>query len=68
VEPAPERPLRELMPLVENLVSVLLARDHKSAELTALLLWMNAHCNSCGRLLTHENQPNRNDPLCDLCA
>ena len=66
--PAPERPLRELMPLVENLVSVLLARDHKSAELTALLLWMNAHCNACGRPLTRENQPNRNDPLCNMCA
>ena len=66
--PAPERPLRDLMLLVENLVSVLLARDHKSAELTALLLWMNAHCNSCGRPLTRENQPNRNDPLCDICA
>jgi hypothetical protein len=68
VTPAPERPLRELMPLVENLVSVLLTREHTSAELTALLLWMNAHCNSCGRPLTRENQPRRNDPLCDACA
>jgi hypothetical protein len=66
--PAPEQPLRELIPLVENLVSVLLARDHKSAELTALLIWMNTHCNICGRLLTRENQPNRNDPLCADCA
>lgn len=66
--PAPEQPLRELILLVENLVSVLLARDHKSAELTALLIWMNTHCNLCGRVLTLENQPNRNDPLCAECA
>jgi hypothetical protein len=64
----PDQPLRELIPLVENLVSVLLARDHKSAELTAVLIWMNTHCNLCGRVLTDENQPNRNDPLCDNCA
>ena len=64
----PDQPLRELVPLVENLVSVLLARDHKSAELTAVLIWMNTHCNLCGRVLTDENQPNRNDPLCDNCA
>ena len=64
----PDRPLRELIPLVENLVSVLLARDHKSAELTALLIWMNTHCNLCGRVLTRENQPNRNDSVCGDCA
>ena len=64
----PDQPLRELVPLVENLVSVLLARDHKSAELTAVLIWMNTHCNLCGRALTRENQPNHNDPLCDDCA
>jgi hypothetical protein len=64
----PEQPLRELMPLVENLISVLVARDYKSAELTGLLIWMHTHCNTCGRLLTRENQPNRNDPLCDTCA
>ena len=66
--PAPEQPLRDLIPLVENLVSVLLARDHKSAELTALLIWMNSHCNACGRRLTLENQPNRNDPFCVDCV
>ena len=32
---APENPLDKLMPLVEDLVSVLIARDYKSAELTA---------------------------------
>jgi hypothetical protein len=66
--PAAEQPLRDLMPLVENLISVLLARDHKSAELTALLIWMNSHCNACGRQLTLENQPNRNDPFCVDCV
>jgi hypothetical protein len=66
--PTPEQPLRELTPLVENLVSVLLAREHKSAELTALLIWMNSHCNACGRLLTAENQPNRKDLYCDTCV
>jgi hypothetical protein len=65
---ASEQPLRELIPLVENLVSVLLAREHKSAELTALLIWMNSHCNACGRLLTAENQPNRKDPYCAECV
>ena len=30
------QPLRELLPLVENLVSVLLTQDYKSAELTTL--------------------------------
>lgn len=65
---APERPLRELMPLVENLISVLIARDYKSAELTALLLWLNSHCNSCGRVLTNANQPNHMIPLCVDCA
>ena len=64
----PEQPLRELLPLVENLVSVLLTRDYKSAELTALLIWMNSHCNICGRLLTAANQPNRHEPVCDTCA
>jgi hypothetical protein len=64
----PEPPLRELIALVENLISVLVARDYKSAELTGLLIWLNTHCNICGRLLTRDNQPNRNDPLCDLCA
>jgi len=64
----PEHPLRELIPLVENLVSVLVTRDYKSAELTALLLWMNSHCNICGRLLTAENQPRRNDPICADCV
>jgi hypothetical protein len=64
----PEQPLRELIPLVENLVSVLLTQDYKSAELTALLIWMNSHCNACGRALTAENQPRRNDPFCDACA
>lgn len=66
--PAPDQPLRELTPLIENLVSVLLAREHKSAELTALLIWMNSHCNACGQPLTAENQPNRNDPYCAQCA
>jgi hypothetical protein len=63
-----ERPLRELMPLVEDLVSVLIARDYKSAELTALLIWMQSHCNSCGRALTNENQPDRAIPLCAACS
>jgi hypothetical protein len=66
--PVPEQPLRELLPLVENLISVLIARDYKSAELTALLIWMNSHCNACGRLLTAENQSKRNDLLCANCA
>ena len=66
--PTPVQPLRELIPLVENLVSVLLTREHKSAELTALLIWMNSHCNACGRPLTATNQPNRNDPYCDTCV
>jgi hypothetical protein len=66
--PSPAQPLRELIPLVENLVSVLIAREHTSAELTALLIWMNSHCNACGRLLTTENQPNRNDPYCATCV
>ena len=35
-----ERPLPTLLPLVEDLISVLIARDYKSAELTALLLWL----------------------------
>ncbi|MFL5804797.1 MAG: hypothetical protein ACJ8CR_24020 [Roseiflexaceae bacterium] len=65
--PTPEQPLRELTLLVENLVSVLLAREHKSAELTALLIWMNSHCNACGRPLTAANQPNRKDPYCAEC-
>jgi hypothetical protein len=65
---APVRPLPELLPLVENLVSVLIARDYKSAELTALLIWLNSHCNSCGRLLTQDNQPDRGVPLCDTCS
>jgi hypothetical protein len=65
---APERPLPALLPLVENLVSVLIARDYKSAELTALLLWLNSHCNVCGRALTNANQPDRTIPLCDDCA
>src|SRR5262245_15601942 len=65
--PAREQPLHELIPLLENLVSVLLAREHKSAELTALLIWMNSHCNACGRPLTAENQPNPKDPYCDTC-
>ena len=65
---APERPLGELMPLLENLVSVLIARDYKSAELTALLIWMNSHCNTCGRELTNENQPDHGVPLCSACA
>ena len=61
------QPLREFIPLVENLVSVLLTQDYKSAELTAVLIWLNSHCNTCGRGLTMENQPNRNEPLCDQC-
>ena len=65
---APERPLPRLLPLVEDLVSVLIARDYKSAELTALLLWMNSHCNICGRALTKANQPNHTVPLCAGCA
>jgi hypothetical protein len=65
---APERPLPELVPLVENLVSVLIARDYKSAELTALLIWLNSHCNSCGRSLTNDNQPDRAVPLCGKCS
>jgi hypothetical protein len=62
-----EHPLRELMPLVEDLVSVLIARDYKSAELTALLIWVQSHCNSCGRALTNENQPDRTTPICATC-
>ena len=65
---ATEKPLRELTPLIENLVSVLIARDYKSAELTALLVWMNSHCNSCGVKLTNTNQRDRNVPLCADCA
>ena len=65
---APERPLPTLLPLVENLVSVLIAMDYKSAELTALLLWMNSHCNTCGRSLTNANQPDRTVPMCAECA
>lgn len=65
---AQEQPLRELLPLVENLVSVLIAREHSSLELTDLLIWMNNHCNACGQLLTDENQPNRRDPYCNMCA
>jgi hypothetical protein len=61
------QPLRELLPLVENLISVLLTQDYKSAELTTLLIWMNSHCNACGRPLTAENQPDRKEPLCDRC-
>ena len=61
-------PLREFIPLVENLVSVLVTQDYKSAELTALLIWMNSHCNNCGRALTAENQPNRKEPFCDRCS
>jgi hypothetical protein len=64
----PERPLPELLPLVENLVSVLIARDYKSAELTALLIWLNSHCNSCGRPLTKDNQPDHSLPLCNACS
>jgi hypothetical protein len=60
-------PLRDLVPLVENLVSVLLTQDYKSAELTALLIWMSSHCNVCGCVLTAANQPNRREPLCDRC-
>ena len=65
---APERPLTTLLPLLEDLVSVLLARDYMSAELTALLLWMNTHCNTCGRPLTRVNQPDHTVPLCVDCA
>jgi hypothetical protein len=65
---ATERPLRELLPLLEDLVSVLIARDYKSAELTALLIWINSHCNVCGRALTNENQPNHSVPLCMDCS
>jgi hypothetical protein len=64
----PDQPLRALLPIVENLVSVLIVSEHKSAELTALLIWMNTHCNACGRTLTLENQPNRNLPFCIDCA
>ena len=63
-----ERPLHTLLPLVEDLVSVLIARDYKSAELTALLMWLDSHCNSCGRALTKANQPDRTVPLCADCA
>ena len=65
---APTNPLPELVPLLEDLISVLIARDYKSAELTALLIWMNSHCNTCGRALTNENQPNKNAPFCMDCA
>ena len=65
---ATENTFRELMPLLENLVSVLIARDYKSAELTALLLWMNSHCNACGVALTNENQPDHRVPICADCA
>jgi len=65
---APDRPLLELLPLVEDLISVLITRDYKSAELTALLIWMNSHCNSCGRALTRENQPDSGMPLCSTCV
>ena len=65
---APDRPLPTLLPLVEDLVSVLIARDYKSAELTALLLWLNSHCNSCGRALTNENRRDHVIPLCVDCS
>ena len=65
---APERPLPTLLPLVEDLVSVLIARDYKSAELTALLFWLNSHCNICGRVLTNANQADQVIPLCVACA
>ena len=65
---APDRPLSTLLPLVEDLVSVLIARDYKSAELTALLIWLNSHCNICGRALTKTNQPDHTRPLCADCA
>jgi len=65
---APTNPLPDLVPLLEDLISVLIARDYKSAELTALLIWMNSHCNSCGCALTNENQPNTNAPFCRDCA
>jgi hypothetical protein len=64
---APERPLTTLLPLVEDLVSVLIARDYMSAELTTLLLWLNTHCNTCGRPLTKANQPDHAVPLCVDC-
>ena len=62
-----ELALRELMPHLENLVSVLIARDYKSAELTAVLLWINSHCTTCGQPLTDANQPDRNTPICATC-
>ena len=65
---ATENTFRELIPLLENLVSVLIARDYKSAELTTLLLWMNSHCNACGVALTNENQPDHRVPICADCA
>jgi hypothetical protein len=65
---APERPLPTLLPLIEDLVSVLIARDYKSAELTALLIWLNSHCNACGRALTKETQPDHIVLLCVDCA
>jgi hypothetical protein len=65
---SPDRPLTELISLVEDLISVLIARDYKSAELTALLIWINSHCNSCGRMLTNANQPNRSVLLCAVCS
>ena len=64
---APDRPLPTLLPLVEDLVSVLIARDYKSAELTALLVWLNSHCNVCGCVLTNENQVDHTAPLCINC-
>ena len=63
-----DSPLLTLLPLVEDLISVLIARDYKSAELTALLLWLNSHCNSCGRVLTNANQAEHTIPLCVDCA
>ena len=65
---AAERPLPILLPLIENLVSVLIAKDYKSAELTALLIWLNSHCNACGRALTNANQPDHAVLLCSECA
>jgi hypothetical protein len=65
---APERPLPTLLPLIEDLVSVLIARVYKSAELTALLIWLNSHCNTCGQTLTNENQPDHTVQLCVDCA
>jgi hypothetical protein len=64
----PKNALHDLMPLLEDLVSVLIARDYKSAELTAVLFWMNSHCNSCGVALTNQNQPEHNVPICADCA